>query len=386
MGLEFHGTMVYGLSKAGYNRGIEMNSSSHSIPARPRLVKRAVLLLTVAALGLTAVACSSLDDREEAALDGYKQNSKSYYNSGKYMEAINQCYKGLELDEDDYSLNLTLGWALLKSGTKQNLFAAEKQFKITEDLTWLEDDYRVSLGLGEVCYRIATLYRQKLDFYTEKVAEDPDNLTLYAEEMMECREGMEQRLEEAIENLERTREYERQRDNIDAILLLGQAHAYARNLDKAVEYIQYGLDQLESSTSFQQSRIDHDRNMTGDGRRYFERQIRRNLRWEKDFRGILAFVFSLQEQYDKALEQYNLLEARDLFDDNQHYNRALALMELGRYAEALEEFDLYLKRAGAAGKQFDEDEHFHRAFQKMEECRRHLNQTSGREVTSGQRG
>jgi tetratricopeptide (TPR) repeat protein len=256
---------------------------------------------------------------------------------------------------------------------KPNLFAAEKQFKKTDGLRWFDDDYRIYLGLGEACYRIATLYRNRLDYFKDRVAEEPGSEELYADEMNECREGMERRLQEAIENLEFTLTHERQEENIEAILLLGQANAYGGDKEKAVDYLLRGLDLLESSTSFQQSRIDSDQQMTGDGRRYFERQIRKNLKWEKELRGILAFVYSRQENYEKALEQYDILEERDLFDETQHYNRGLAFMQLGRYEDALMDFDRYLKRAGAAGKEFDEDEHFHRAFQNMEACKKHLN-------------
>jgi tetratricopeptide (TPR) repeat protein len=334
-------------------------------------------------LCLAAGACFSLSEQEKVALDGYKHNSKAYYNSGKYGETIDQCLKGLELDEDDYSLNLTLAWARLRSGTKPNLFEAYNQFKKTDSLRWFNDDFRISLGLGETCYKIAMVYRQRLDYFERKIEEDANTALLFEEEIEECREGMERYLEEAIEYLQDTLAHERERENIEAILTLGQAYAYDGEHELAVQYLNQGLDLLESSTTFQQKQLEGESSITGDGRRFFERQVRRNLRWEKELRGILAFVYRRMGELDNALMQYNLLEERELFDDVQHYNRAIVLQELGRYQEAIEEYDRFLRRASLSGREFDEDEHFHLAIQKQEECRNRIKQAGGTAASEG---
>lgn len=320
-------------------------------------------------------ACFGLNEKEEIALNGYKQNSKAYYNNGDYMAAIDQCYKGLELDDGDYSLNLTLGWALLRAGGKENIFKAYEQFSKTDSLQWFSEDYRVSMGLGQTCYKIATLFRQKLDYYERKIEEDPGSAEIFEEEIETCREGFDDNLELAIDYLERALDNERQQDNIEGILTLGQAFVYADRLDDAVEKLTLGLDLLERSTSFQQARLDAETNLTSDGRRFFERQIRRNLRLEKDLRGILATVYRRREEYEKALEQYDILEARDLFEPYQHYNRGLTLQTLGRFEEAIQEFELFMRRASLEGRDFEDDERFHRAFERIEECKQRIGST-----------
>lgn len=336
------------------------------------LTSRTVLLILL----VLCAACSSLSEKEETALNLYKQNSKSYYNTGNYVKAIDQCYKGLELDENDFSLNLTLGWSLLRAGGKANLFASLSQFEKTLDLGWFDEDYRVLLGLGEVCYRIAILYNNKLDEY-ELLASQPGAESLYDEEIETCRRDKDRYLNDAINYLKAVLENERQRENIDALLTLGQAYAYLGDLDQAVQSISKGLELLESSTSFQQLKLDSDQSITGDGRRFFERQIKRNLKLEKELRGLLAFVFQRQNNHAKALEQYDTLAERDLFDNVQHYNRGVSLQELGRYEEAIKEFENFLSRASIAGKQFDEDEHFHRAFERIATCRSLARQAQG---------
>ncbi len=323
-------------------------------------------------LGLLGAACSSLNKEEQVALDAYKQNAKAYYNSEQYRESITQCLKGLDLDDGDYSLNLTLAWALLLTGTKPNVFEALTQFETTDSMRWFSSDFRVTLGLGQTYYKIATLYRQQLEKIKGKIAGDPEAAELYETEMEKCREGMEENLAECIRYLKKTLEHERQKNNIDALLTLGQAYAYGGDYGEAVNYLTLGLQHLEKSTAFLQKRLDNDPGITSDGRRFFDRQVRRNLAWEKNLRGILAFVYLQDGHLQKALEQYDLLEERGLFREVQHYNRGIVLQALDRYAEAAEEYDKFLRLASISGKDFDEDEHFHLAIEKQEECRKLL--------------
>lgn len=323
-------------------------------------------------LGAVSAGCSTSPDRDEIALNLYKQNSKSYYNSGKYRETIDQCQKGLAIDEDDFSLNLTMSWALLKTGGKADLFAAYDQFQKTLDLLWFDTDFRALLGLGQTCYKIAIIYHTKLEQLNKRVEAEPESRELFEDEIEECEEGKERYLREAIEYLNRTLEEERQKENIEAILTLGQAYAYWGRFTESEAYLTRGLKLLEDSTSFQQSKLDKDQSITSDGRRFFERQIARNLIWEKELRGVLAYVYARHKEFDKALEQYDLLEQRDLFDDFQYYNRGITLQKLGRYEDSIRDFEKFLSNASVAGKQFDEDEHFHLAFEKIAECRAKL--------------
>ncbi|MBU0755936.1 MAG: tetratricopeptide repeat protein [Planctomycetes bacterium] len=332
---------------------------------------------------LLGASCSSLDEREEAALNIYKQNSKSYYNSGRYDEAIDQCNKGIELDPDDFSLNLTLGWSLLRAEGTANLFAAYEQFQTALGLNWFDEDYRAVLGLGQTCFKIATLYNQKLSDIEQRIEKNQEAAAVFQEEIDACREGKIRYLEEAIDRLQEVLKNERQKENIDALLTLGQAYAYSGEENLAVDSLIHGLDLLEKSTSFQQKKLDSDTSITGDGRRFFERQIRRNLKWERELRGLLAYIFQRQENHEQALEQFRIMEARDLFDNVQYYNYGVSLQALGRYEKAIEAYEMFLNLASVSGKQFDEDEHFHLAFERINACREALKKTSRNRLQDG---
>ena len=128
---------------------------------------------------------------------------------------------------------------------------------------------------------------------------------------------------------------------------------------------------------FQKNQLETDSSITSDGRRFLEREVRRNMRWERELRGVLAFVYRRTGELEKVLEQYAILEEKELFDAVQHYNRALVYQDLGMYAKAIEEFDQFLRQASVTGRKFDEDIHFQLAIQKQEECRRKLKDTGG---------
>ncbi len=338
-------------------------------------------------------ACSSLSEKEKIALDGYKQNSKAYYTTGKYREAIHQCRRGLEIDEDDYSLNLNLAWALLKSGEKQNIFAAFDQFKSMDKPDWFwhdwlvflfladEEDYKVTLGIGQTCCKIATEFGKQIDRYTWKIESEPATIEIFGEKIKECEERKAENLDKAIQYLKRTLAMERQKENVDAILTLGQAYAYRGKPEMALETLGHGISLLDKSTSFHQKRLEKEKNLNSNGQRYFQKTIRRNLKLEQGLRGILAFVYRLQGDNEKALEQYSLLYNKGLFNDSQHYNRGITLQALGRYEEAIRDFELFLGQASMSGKSYDEDPHFHMAFDNIKTCREAVKTQAGNAST-----
>lgn len=329
--------------------------------------------LAIVVICFVFTGCMGLSDKEQIAMDGYKHNSKSFYTTKDFPRAIDQCYKGLALDDDDYSLNLTLAWSMLRMGDKKHVFQAYEQFQKTDDTKWFNDDYRISLGLGETCFKIATIYRKGYDYYSWKISQSPESRELYEDQWEECKEGMEDYIEEAIEHLHDVLAKERQKDDVEAILTLGQAYAYSGQMELAIEYLTRGLNLLQNSTSFLQKRLDTDEAMTSEGKRFFKNQITENMIREKRLRSVLAFVHLDRNEYDLALEQYNILEDRDLFDPTQYYNRGLAYEGLKDYKKAISNFELFLRKA-TVDKEYEEDEHFHKAFEKMNKCKEKLAQ------------
>ena len=68
-----------------------------------------------AAFLLLLCACTSLSTEERDALALHQRNAKHYWEGGRLDQAMGQIEKGLELEPDDYSLNVLKGVILLKT-------------------------------------------------------------------------------------------------------------------------------------------------------------------------------------------------------------------------------------------------------------------------------
>jgi len=303
---------------------------------------------------LLLASCIGLSDQEEIKLNDYKRNSKNYYNQGKYLQAIDQCRKGLEIDDDDYSLNLELGMALFYHSNQLKargdrmtyLFAARDQLRRTDNLRWFfsSDDYRVHLGLGMVHYKIATEYRKQLEELDLRMTLEPELAAELETNAETCRLGVQEEIVESQLHLEEVLTYDRQRDNLEAILYLGQTHAYVGDFEESVGYLEYGLTLLDQSNTFYERRLESEERMSARQRSFYEGRVEANKTRERELRGILANTFNRLERQQDRLRQFEILVERGLADGVVYYNKALAEQDLGLHCEAIMDFSVFIRR------------------------------------------
>ena len=340
-------------------------------------------------IGVLFASCAGLSDDDEGKLNDYKLNSKNYYTQGKYLQAIDQCRKGLEIDEDDYSLNLELGMALyyhsvlLKDRTERMryLFGAFEQLEETDSLRWFfgDDDFRVHLSLGMVHYRIATEYRRQLVDLERRLANvqsAPDateeETETIEDSIAECRDGVDDEIDLAEDHFLKVLSYERQRENIDAILYLGQIYTYIADYSGAVEYLSRGLYLLERSTGFISRRLESEDTMDASERLFFETRLQENMAKEKDLRGILANALGRLERHEERLEQFELLDDRGMLDGILSYNKALAERDLGRFAEAIIDFNRFIREGLAPDSEVEDHDRLTKAINSMMEMAKEM--------------
>lgn len=297
--------------------------------------------------------CSSLNDEEEASLNQYKLNSKNFFTQKSYMKVIDQCSKGLALDEDDYSLNLELGMAYLYHAKTLNkrdkkleyLYAALEQLERTDSLRWFNDDFRVHLCLGMLHYTLATEYRKQIAEFEKRIDADPSLADDFEKKIEECRDGLEDETDKAKEHLAEVLATERQEDNLDALLYMGEVHAYRFEHEESIEYLVPGIEALDRSTAYLQRRLESKESMGNYERVQFEQLLDRNIRWEKNFRSVLADAFARLDRHEERLEQYAILEERDLMETHFYYNKALAEEAMGRLPDALLSYHMFIRKS-----------------------------------------
>jgi uncharacterized membrane protein len=66
--------------------------------------------------------------------------------------------------------------------------------------------------------------------------------------------------------------------------------------------------------------------------------------WEKELRGILAKVYARLGRNEERLEQFRILEEKGLLDGTSIYNKALAEEEMGRYPEAVIDYNRFIRK------------------------------------------
>src|SRR5688572_27316859 len=124
----------------------------HVKPAR--LARFAGLLLAP----VLAAGCSWipgwLSEQEENDLVTHKRNSKAFLDVGDFARAEDQCRRGLAIDEDDETLELTLGYALLFQGQPQKLEEAATVFDNAIG-SFGTDDWRLLAGQGMTLQQLA---------------------------------------------------------------------------------------------------------------------------------------------------------------------------------------------------------------------------------------
>lgn len=350
-------------------------------------IRAAALAAALAAAFLALPACAGLSEEEESKLNEYKLNSKNYYNQEKYLQAIDQCGKGLAIDGSDYSLNLELGMAyfyhshrLRDHGEKMRyLFAALEQLEKTDSLGGglfsRNDDFRVHLGLGMVHYKIAIEYHRQMKELERLVEEGQDEEADTLDRIEACREGFEDEIEFAKSYLEDVLSFDRQSENMEAILYLGQVHAYKRDFDEAIAYLEQGLVLLERSNRFIKRRLESEDTMDTDEREFNETRLATNLMREKELRGILANIYGRLGRNEERLAQFEILEERELLEGVAFYNKALAEQALGRYPQAIMDFNRFIRIGLAPDSTVEDRERLHTAINKMMEMVEKMDRT-----------
>ena len=259
-----------------------------------------------------------LNETEEQLLAIHKQNAKIFYENGDLPRAIQQCRKGLEIDEDDESLRLNLAFALLRQGRPESLAEAQVLF---EDLpTWFEDDsqeFKIYMGLGMTLQQRARLARDD-----ESAEEDLKGLQDEAEEYLEMalelnNESIEVLFTHAILSLDRGDEGQfLERSALVLGFLEGSHAALDTRLELTENPLEVQLLELENAVTTRRA------------------QLLRETR---------ADIYFKDQRYDLVIAELSGLEVLGPLSRSNHYNRALAYELEGNAEEAVRDLERFIR-------------------------------------------
>ncbi|MBM4013686.1 MAG: hypothetical protein FJ293_01820 [Planctomycetes bacterium] len=123
-------------------------------------------------------------------------SSKAFYDAGEFARCEDQCRRGLEID-DDPTLQLTLGFVLMRQADERKLAEAVAVFE-----SMSADDWRVDLGLGMALQQLARLEAARAADANQRLSagQRADLAAAEAEHRADARDALERAAVAAGEN------------------------------------------------------------------------------------------------------------------------------------------------------------------------------------------
>ena len=298
------------------------------------------------AILLVLCACTTLSKDDAELLEICQRNAPIYFEGGKLDQALRQAERGLEIDPDDYKLNVIRGAVLLR--------ASERNPKLLDRATkQLERIYEWRTPLrhepSELLYYALAQQKQglrnlgeaiRLEDTARRTAEGERHTTL-VEEAAQQRQLATQRLKKADELLGYL---------VDLGDLLRVVYNHRLQIAR-----QLGDDQgFEASTKAYLIQSAKDlayveeevRNTVTPDYEVEQYKLRKQLQQEQlEVRTLYADWCFHRERYEDAREQLDLVLKLDPTRSDNYYNRGRVLLKLQKTALAKDDFRRFLAMA-----------------------------------------
>lgn len=273
---------------------------------RKEIRKRVLLLLLFLSLPSGCSLWRSifpLGEKEKAKLDVHFNNGTVYYENEKFLQAEQQFRKALAIDPGYPGARLGLGLSLARQQRNSGK-VREAQSILSSYVEDYPNDFEGFLGLGLYYLEGAILASKRRKQLEKSVEKDSHPARLDAEkEILEARKKEVTFLQEAIQNLKRVLELNR--NNTRALAGLGEAYSLQKRYPEAIEAFSTFLQEAENSREW----FKKIRNSSLDNTEVeiAEKKIKGNIRYEMEVRRTLANIFFKQREYAKAIGELDAL-------------------------------------------------------------------------------
>lgn len=321
-----------------------------------------------AAAPFFVVSCSVLGNNEHKnTFEIRRDTAVSSYDQGDMTMAVNRARKALELEPNDATALSILGMSLVRSASSTQdartslpaLNEAITTFQRAED-HGAADDWRVQFGHGtarvgraRLCLSLVEEGNKRLELLN-KEATKPGSL-LSAEEVANKRK----RLNDEIELYKKTAaedlpiatnrlEESLKKPNYSNYLAAHEhlQSAYALHNDPAGS-IRYGNNVVEI---IQNEREARNRallagRVDADTAARYRSELKRFDASDVNCRSLLALMYQRSGDDRKALAELNRLIVLDGSRPDEYYNRGACRQKLGEYAEAIRDYEMFIKKS-----------------------------------------
>lgn len=297
-------------------------------------MNRAHLVLALSLCAACATDGELSAEQKQNRIELYTETAQQHYQIGDVDRAEAQAVKGLELDPENEKLKLIWAWSMQRRGRTDDILRAEKLFR---DLV-PNGDYRAVLGLAEALERKGSAYEEASENVRsgKRVTDAPDPEARADELQAMAREAW----TESLVHYEAT--IEKRRDDPDALNGAMRVEALRGNLAQSLDWSKKLIEVTQADLDFFEKRA-----VRPEASAQQEDEFRRRARQRTDVivathvhASTLAFQLGRREE---ALE--HLDRALELAPDRAelHSRRAQVLKDVGRYQDAIDDVDKFIK-------------------------------------------
>lgn len=328
----------------------------HLSPRQASLRKVAVLICAFSLASCNSLSFlpsfNSLSDEDEARLDSFKLNSKEFYAAEDYPRAENASRKGLRLDPDDMSLNLVLGFSLLR----QNASPLIRERHINEAVTVFEKcreiedefDVRVQLGLGEAYYQRGLSLENLITNIQNDEKITPEERSIEIGKLTEERDESYSNSENAL--LETLNE-PRYRDNFTARSTMARLYATLGRYQDAADVLRGTTNTLASSIRIWEEQMETE-SLDSERRAAYKATRDQLVEQQVMSLGLLSLMAFKLERWEEVVSVYARLDAMEAMQPMDFFNRARAYERMSARAAAIQDYETFYRMAAIRGATF----------------------------------
>jgi tetratricopeptide (TPR) repeat protein len=295
------------------------------------------ILLLLASCGIFG------SSEDEEALARYQRNAALYYEGDRFDQALDQVRRGLEIDPDDYKLNLIRGWCLLRQTSDARLLgpAAEQLDRVLELRGLDEQEPQALLGYAIVHGRMGFEQLGR----AEQLRNEARRLKMTGDEL-ERRQTEATELETSgRENLDLAEaQLQRLIDNGDRLLEAHYNTMYVKVWrNDYAGAIEHGNAYLTRVAALQDSiRRDLEHTLNIDYERELRIRLQRRIDEEIEVRAFLANLHYKQGHHELVVQQLDEVLTKNPQLYNEYYNRGRSELALGKAVEAKRDLEKFL--------------------------------------------
>ena len=276
----------------------------------------------------------------------HQQNAQYYMDGKRHSDALDQCRRGLELDPDDYKLNLIKAYCMLTLAKDTPDPVKVKQVADQFDYVLTlrssnELEPKAWLGYALVQQKLGQLQIVEAERLRDEIARGVAN-TVDRASLEARRKEHEAKGKAFVGNAERALLQLVERGDVPMLAHyhLLQIRALEKDYAAAVVHGNAYIDLNEKAQKLRRDEID--RTMTAGYETFRRTQLQDLVAEEISVRAMLGNLYHKLGQHEQALAQLNRVLSLDPARSVDYYNRGRSLQALGRGDDARRDFTRFL--------------------------------------------